>query len=92
MSTPLRTYVFSHNGPIQAGAEKLGICGSVSGRLGTLGRGTLARLFVNDLSAVRPIDGRTGTFLKNKRQREREEIVTVTVVYNVCAHTNKHTE
>lgn len=43
------TYVFSHSGPIQAGAEKLGICGSVRGRLGTLGRGTLARLFVNDL-------------------------------------------
>lgn len=43
------TYVFSHSGPIQAGAEKLGICGSVRGRLGTLGRGTLARLLVNDL-------------------------------------------
>lgn len=43
------TYVFSYSGPIQAGAEKLGICGSVRGRLGTLGRGTLARLLVNDL-------------------------------------------
>ena len=46
---PRHTYVLSHSGAIQAGAEKLGIGGSVRGRLGTLGRGTLARLLVNDL-------------------------------------------
>lgn len=57
------TYVFSHSGPIQAGAEKVGICGSVSGRLGTLGRGTLARLLVSDLpgqSISEVMDGRKG--------------------------------
>lgn len=53
------TYVLSHRGPIQAGAEKLGICGSVRGRLGTLGRGTLARLLVKDLPGQRcgKVDG-----------------------------------
>ena len=43
------TYVFSQSGPIQAGAEKLGICGKVRGSVGTLGSGTFAKLFVNDL-------------------------------------------
>lgn len=35
------THVLSHSGPIQEGAEKLGICGRL-----TLGRGTLGRLLV----------------------------------------------
>lgn len=43
------TYALSHNGPIQAGAEKLGICGSLRGRLGTFGRGTPVRLLVREL-------------------------------------------
>lgn len=60
--------MFSHSGPIHAGAEKLGICGSVSGRLGTLGRGTLARLLVNDL----PGGGEAGA----RCCKEREEMVT----------------
>lgn len=44
--TPAHTHVLSHRGPIQVGAEKLGICGRLRGRLGTLGRGTLGRLLV----------------------------------------------
>lgn len=43
------TYALSHSGPIQAGAEKLGICGSLRGRLGAFGRGTPVRLLVRDL-------------------------------------------
>ena len=47
---PTHTHVLSHSGPIQAGAEKLGIGGRLRGRLGTLGRGTLGRLLVIVLS------------------------------------------
>lgn len=73
------TYVFSHSGPIQAGAEKLGICGSVRGRPGTLGRGTLARLLVNDLPVsaggeVRSMVEKERNVKRNKRQRRNGDI------------------
>ena len=72
--------MLSHSGPIQAGAEKLGICGSVRGRLGTLGRGTLARLLVNDLSPLRSVDSREGNSLKEREtKRSQEETLTATV-------------
>lgn len=47
------THVLSHSGPIQEGAEKLGIWGRLRGRLGTLGSGTLGRLLVMVLPEIR---------------------------------------
>lgn len=69
------TYVLSHSGPIQAGAEKLGICGRVRGRLGTLGR-----LLVNDLPSQSA--ARSGGWWKKgnvDRMKERGETVTLTM-------------
>lgn len=74
------TYVLSHSGPIQAGAEKLGICGRVRGRLGTLGR-----LLVNDLpsqSAARL--GGWWTKGNVDRMKERGEIMTLTMNIVQC--------
>lgn len=77
--SPLYTYVLSQSGPIQAGAEKLGICGSVRGRLGTLRSGTLARLLVNDLP-VRVGDGiRSMAKNENVKRIKREEKATLAV-------------
>lgn len=75
------TYVFSHRGPIQAGAEKLGICGNVKGRLGTFGRGTLARLLVRDLPGPSPsprprpgcVKRKNDKSMKDKTNHERDE-------------------
>lgn len=75
-SAPKHTYVLSHRGPIQAGAEKLGICGSVRGMLGTLGRGTLARLLVKDLKGRS--QRQSGRNVGRITHREREEIFTHT--------------
>lgn len=76
---PLYTYVLSQSGPIQAGAEKLGICGSDRGRLGTLRSGTLARLLVNDLPVRIGCEVRSMAKNENVKRIKREEKATLAV-------------
>lgn len=87
----LRTYLLSHSGPIQAGAEKLGMFGRVKGRLGTLGRGTLARLFVKDLTAVESIvEGVKEKVGIIQEENEKEKLSTGANTREKRAHNSSH--
>lgn len=69
-----RTYVFSQIDPIQAGTEKLGIWGKVRGSRGILGRGTLARLLVNNLpNRSKPWQRRILAEQKEKAKQVKEK-------------------